>query len=145
MHYYGPYSHELDGVLSLSESLGYVNITPDQDGWGFHVTPRDTSRGKLSEMFDITEESRIEAIDRTIQRLGDLETPELELRATIHFVGGPKTNRSEHDTVKIVRRLKPRFTEEQVRFAYQDLKSDGLMYTEPLDACLSRRPGTRAT
>ena len=39
MHYYGPYSDELDGNLSLTESIGYIDINPDPNGFGYHVTP----------------------------------------------------------------------------------------------------------
>ena len=46
MHYYGPYSDELDGVLSLTSSLGYIDINPDPNGFGYHVTPVEGSEGK---------------------------------------------------------------------------------------------------
>ena len=39
MHYYGPYSDELDGILSLTKSLRYIDINPDPNGFGYHVTP----------------------------------------------------------------------------------------------------------
>ena len=91
MHYYGPYSDDLDGDLSLAQILGYVEIERDPDGYGYHVTPGsecvdedfaspDTISGLASSMTG------------AIDILAQLETVDLELYATIHFIGRSRKN-----------------------------------------------------
>ena len=43
MYHYGPYSEDLDTDMTRLKLEGYVNITPDADGYGFHVMPADDS------------------------------------------------------------------------------------------------------
>ncbi len=127
MHHYGPYSDQLDGILSLSKSLGFVDIEPDDDGWGFRVTPLEAEGRELLERFDVTQLSNFEALERTIEDLGYLDTPKLELRATIHFVGGPESNKLIDETVATVKHLKPRFSEAEIKSAYEELKEESLI------------------
>ena len=123
MHHYGPYSDDLDRTLSLSESLGFIDIKPDWNGFGYHVTPSQ-EEGTWSQEYNISEDPNIEQIDQAIGTLVTLETYELELYATIHFVGGPGTKRSKEQTMEIVRKLKPKFTNEQIGAAYEFLKKE---------------------
>lgn len=127
MHYYGPYSDDLDDVLSLTQSLGYIEIRPDPDGFGYHVTSCEPEQSSSFGEYDISEEEDAEQVDSAIDVLGGLETYELELYATIHYVGGSSSRRSRDETLKIVRKLKPRFTAEAVDGAYSTLKEAGLI------------------
>ena len=131
MHYYGPYSDELDGTLSLTKSLGYVDINPDPNGFGYHVTTveesEDMSWQGYDRRIDPEIKDRIEVIDDAIEILGGLDTPEIELYATIHFIGGPKSNYSKEQTLQTVRRLKPKFNDYEISDAYQTLKNANLI------------------
>ena len=131
MHYYGPYSDELDGILSLTKSLGYVDIEPDPKGFGYHVTPveesEDTSWQGYDRRRDPEIKDRIGVIDDAIEILGEVDTPKIELFATIHFIGGPKGNYSKEQTLQTVKRLKPKFSEYEIGDAYQTLKKAGLI------------------
>ena len=131
MHYYGPYSNELDGALSLTESLGYIDITPDPNGFGYHVTSVEEHSGVSWHDYDMSKDSeirnRIEDIDSTIDSLGALDIPKIELYATIHFIGGPKGDSSKKQTLDTVKRLKPKFSEYEISDAYQALRKANLI------------------
>ena len=133
MHYYGPYSDDLDGALSLTKSLGYIDIKPDLNGFGYHVTPTNESKGASWQGYDMSNDSAIpenvedEAIDRAIDILRQLETPKLELYATVHFIGSPSGKFSKSQTLETVSRLKPKFTKSQIDDAYLTLDRAGLI------------------
>ena len=130
MHYYGPYSDDLDGTLSLAQILGYIDIKPDSEGFGYHVTP---SLGSVAERFDECDLStdQIRAIERVTKILGNLETADLELYATIHFSGRSREGLPEglpkDETLNTVERLKPKFSKGTIDQAYQTLKQADLI------------------
>ena len=126
IHYYGPYSDDLDDALSFAEALGFIDIRPAPDGWGYHVTPcKEESPWPLT--YDVSTHRDKGRIDNAIDALGKLETYELELYATIHLIGGHESKRSREETVEIVKKLKPKFTNPQIDGAYQTLENAGLM------------------
>ena len=131
MHYFGPYSDEIDNALSLSKSLGRIDIQPDSGGFGYHVTPIVTRSDAMWQDYDPSEDPEIEisleGIDKTIDILSRIDTPQIELYATIHFIGGPMSNRSEEQTVETVKRIKPKFTTHRIESAYQTLKESDLL------------------
>lgn len=126
MHYYGPYSDDLDDALSFAQALGFVDIKPDPDGFGYHVTPCEDD-SPWPQDYDISKHPRVKRIGNAIDILGKLATYELELYATIHFIGGPENNRSRLQTIETVKRLKPRFTNSQIDESYQTLENAGLI------------------
>ena len=127
MHYYGPYSDELDRVLSLARSVGIIDIKPDPDGFGYHVTPIAESASSWLQEYDISEDPNIAQIDETIRVLGSIETSKLELYATIHFIDRKEGEQSKDQTLKIVKRLKPKFTDTEIEHAYQTLRETSLI------------------
>ena len=127
MHYYGPYSDELDGVLSLAKSLGYIDIKPDPNGFGYHVTPGEEREDIWFQKYDMSQDANIEVIDGAIKTLGTLETSDLELYATIHFIGRQESKLSKNETLRTVGRLKPKFGKEQIDTAYQTLQKAKLI------------------
>ena len=131
MHYYGPYSDELDGNLSLTKSIGYIYIDPDPNGFGYHVTPVEEMESAPWQGYDMSEDPEVreltEVIDDTIDILGQLDTPQIELYATIHLISGLKGNSSKEKTLQTVKRLKPRFSMEHIDYSYQKLKESNLI------------------
>ena len=131
MHYYGPYSDELDGNLSLTESIGYIDINPDPNGFGYHVTPVKERENTPWQGYDMSKDPEVreltEVIDNAIDILGALETPQIELYATIHLISGLKGNSSKEKTVQTVKRLKPKFSMEHIDYSYQRLKEANLI------------------
>ena len=127
IHYFGPYSDELDGMLSLAKALGTVDINPDLDGFGYHVTPGSNDESAWSEAYDLSKHPKIAAIDNAVKVLGSLETSELELLATIHFISGTEVGQSKAEVFKTVREIKPKFSRGKIDGAYQTLKQARLI------------------
>ncbi len=127
IHYFGPYSDRLDSVLSFTRALGAVDISPDPEGFGYHVTPGSEDGNGLSHAYDLSKHPKIEEIDRAIRDLGSLETYELELYATIHFINGTDEEQSKQDVLEIVSGLKPKFNKDAIDRAYQTLERAGLI------------------
>ena len=109
MHYFGPYSDEIDNALSLSKSLGRIDIQPDSGGFGYHVTPVEIDDDTPWQDYDPSKDSDIEIsvadIDKTIGILAEIDTPQIELYATIHFVYHHKSELSKTQTVTTVKRI----------------------------------------
>ncbi len=125
MHYYGPYSDELDGVVSLAQMLGYIEIKPDPDGFGYHVTKGSESTDLPSPPPELSDDLE-ESMDRATETLGALETAKLELYATIHFIGRSRGNSTRDEVLKTVQSLKPKFSEKTITRAYSELGEAGL-------------------
>ena len=127
MHYFGPYSDRLDSVLSLAKALGAVDISPDPEGFGYHVTPGTVNGSTWSQAYDIAKDPKIEEIDKAVRDLGVLETYKLELYATIHFISGIDKKQSKQDVLETVSGLKPKFNKDVLDNAYQTLQGAGLI------------------
>ncbi|MDE2715663.1 MAG: hypothetical protein OXI33_01430 [Chloroflexota bacterium] len=121
MHHYGPYSDKLDGNLSLSDAMGIVEIKADSAGYGYHITP-----GKF-QVEDVEPSMTWEEIDETIMNLAELELPQLELLATIHFVQSIRSRWDRKRVIMTVRRLKPKFSEPRIEKAYRDIEKMGFI------------------
>ena len=123
MHHYGPYSEELDRDLSVASSLGFVEVVPDADGFGYHVT----SSGPEEDQMVVDIRKYEDDIRRTAATLEPLETSELELYATVHFVGRLDQRLSREMVVTTVRTLKPKFTVQEIDVSYESLVDAGLI------------------
>ena len=131
MHYYGPYSDELDGNLSLTKSLGYIDIDSDPNGFGYHVTPVEEMEGASWQGYEMSDDPEVrrltDSIDGAVDILGQLDTPQIELYATIHLISGLKGNSSKEQTLQMVKRLKPKFSTQEISRSYQQLKKADLI------------------
>ena len=129
MHYFGPYSDDLDDALSLSRALGYVKIRPDPNGFGYHVTSGEVTDGRWFQDYNMFEDTGVDVkkVQGVIDVLGKLKVHELELYASIHLIGGPKSGRAMDDTLATVGRVKPGFTANQVERAFQGLQEAELI------------------
>ena len=131
VHYFGPYSDGLDDALSLTKSLGRIDIQPDRDGFGYHITPIAGLSDAYWQEYDISEdpeiETSVENIDSAIEVLSNLATSQIELYATIHFIDGPKGRKPKEQTIETVGKLKPKFAASQIEDAYDTLKQVNLI------------------
>ena len=131
IHYFGPYSDEIDDALSFAKSLGRIDIQPDSGGFGYHVTPAVTDTNESWQGYDLSEDSEVDIsagdIDKTIEVFREIDTPQIELYATIHFIGGPKSKLSKNQTIETVKRIKPKFTKDRIENAYQRLRQADLI------------------
>lgn len=120
MHYFGPYSDELNSDLIDMRSRGYINIDPDPGGYGYHITPGTETLDSLEDL----KRTSIKKIDNCLRELAEKDVRELELLGAIHFVSNvalPRTN-ERNEVIDKVRRLKPSFGKEEIGNAYKQLE-----------------------
>jgi len=116
MYHYGPYSEELDSDLTAMKIEGHLSIDPDPDGYGFHVRAQDEPE---LEWGSLSHGDRA-AIKDIVDRFGSHHAPELELRATIHFVHRT-TKGDRQSVVSSVKSLKPKFSRDAIESAYDEM------------------------
>ena len=114
MHHYGPFSEAVDHDISFMRAIGQLEIQPDESGFGFHIRPASDDVLELDEEVNKFKSAMTTAIDK----LGKLETPDLELWATTHFVQRLVKEPTRNTVIENVSRLKPRFTPEKIETAY---------------------------
>ncbi len=122
MHHYGPYSSDIDDDLAMLKSLGAINIEPDPEGYGFHVSACTPSPKFLKgyKRADLNN-----TIKDLTQEFGDKTASELELLATTHYITRILPGQTKQSLVETVRLLKPKFNSEQLEEAYQCIQSLG--------------------
>ena len=123
MHHYGPYAESLETDAARLKLTGYVDIQPDQAGYGFHITPLDKPLEEWSQLIGPYSES----IDRVMTGFGDWKTHELELAATIHFVKNLLPDSQKDQVILNVRALKPKFDDGYISSYYGKLEDLGLL------------------
>ena len=130
MHYFGPYSDDLDNALSLSRALGYVKIAPDPNGFGYRVTPGEITKDRWFEKYNVARDTGVDVktVEQVIDILGELRVHELELYASIHFIGNSKSGGSKEETLTTVGKVKPGFKAGQIEQAYQKLQDANLIH-----------------
>ena len=123
MHHYGPYSEALETDTTRLEFAGYVEVQPDPNGYGFHITQTDSPREEWSTLL----QPHGEKVTRVVDIFGSRRIPELELMATIHFMNRLRPNLHTDELLGMVRALKPKFGENYIQSVYDDMKKIGLM------------------
>lgn len=127
MHHYGPFSDEIDsGILAL-QSAGYIEVTHDLQGYGYHITP--ASEDQLPWDNELAE-YRAE-MAQAISALSVLDVSNLELYATVHFVQNLLEEPLKEAVVNNVYRLKPKFKRQTIRLAYDQLVKSKLILETP--------------
>lgn len=127
MHHYGPYSQELENDLLKLRLMGFVDVQPDDSGYGFHVTPSgDAEPGWATALAPY--QGRIED---ALAKLGDLPAYLLEVYATVHYVSQLVEGASAEEVVTIVHGLKPKFLPEFIAEAREQIQQLGLLETQP--------------
>ena len=127
MHHYGPFSDEIDSGISALQLAGYIRVTHDLNGYGYHITP--TSATQLP--WDNELSKCREEMTQAIRELGLLDASDLELYATIHFVQQLLKEPTRESVIVNVGRLKPRFSPPTIRAAYNKLVQENLMTAAP--------------
>lgn len=120
MHYFGPYSEELNDDLIDMRSHGYIDIERDPNGYGYHVTPGNEAVDSMANM----KKEHVKKLDNCLEKLGAFDLSDLELLGAIHFVKNvaltPIKDKSE--VIEMVARLKPAFGESKIEESYKALE-----------------------
>ena len=123
MHHYGPYAEALETDTSRLRFAGYVDVQPDSQGYGFHITPSDHPEEEWGDLITVHKES----IERVVQTFGHRPLSELELAATIHFVDKLRPGESTQEVLAKVKALKPKFDAAYISKIHTELQKAGLL------------------
>ena len=127
MHHYGPFSEDIDSGISALQSAGYVEVSHDPQGYGYHIIP--ASESQLPWDNEIAKYRGEMA--KAIRGLSVLDASNLELYATLHFVQNLLDEPSKEKVVNNVHRLKPKFKRQTIRLAYDQLVKNNLIAETP--------------
>lgn len=123
MHYYGPYSEELNDDLIDMKLHEYIAITPDPTGYGYHIT----LGGEVIASMENTIKDYERELENCLQKFGQLEPQKLELLGTLHFVENVALTSSKEKTkdqiIEMAQILKPVFTRPYIEESYEELKN----------------------
>lgn len=123
MHYYGPYSEELNDDLIEMKLHDYIDITPNPTGYGYHIRPSS----EVIDSMENTIKNYGQELENCLEKFGQLEPQKLELLGTLHFVEyvarTSNKDKAKDEIVEKVATLKPVFTKSEVEESYQELES----------------------
>ena len=123
MHHYGPYSEALDTDMARLKLTGYIDIEPDTESFGYHITSKDEPLEEWSHLVD----PYSELVESVVQTFGKRPTHELELAATIHFVTHLMPDVSTKEVLDRVKALKPKFNDKYITTRLTELERLGLL------------------
>jgi len=129
-HTYGPFCPELLSDLDFAEALDLVEIRHNSEGDGFDIAPKTdaTFENRTSSEF---RRKLTGSIKRLLRDFGGRTARELELLSTIVFIDRePENTRSEEELVRLVREIKPKFSEADIKASMGDLQAKGFLRTQ---------------
>ena len=118
MHHYGPYAEALETDTARLKFAGYVDVEPDSQGYGFHITSTDGPREEWSKLIGPYRKS----IERVIETFGHSSVSALELAATIHYMKKLRPSLQTDEILRMVGALKPKFTASYISDVHDDLE-----------------------
>jgi uncharacterized protein YwgA len=131
IHYYGPYSSELDYATHSLAMLGAIEIIPDGMTQRIHTTK---IAGTLLEEYQgkLLNNHQIEAINGIIEQFTGLSAFELEVLTTTDFVANDlRQSGKKYDDAAILTGVKTikgdKFSDEQIRNAMAELEKINLL------------------
>ena len=131
LYTYGPFSSELLQDLDLVENIGGVNVVPVISGTGgYQILPGKHSEALKNKAMDFLSDEKVaSSLHKLVADFGNYWAKDLELRSTIIYAAkdlrrsGNPVSRS--DLVRIVREIKPRFTDAEVQQAIHEMEERG--------------------
>jgi len=129
MYHYGPYCFELSNDLDLLSMLNVISIKDNSTIYGYSIklgddTDKFLTRFKIQDVW----ESCQDYCDKLLQVFGSCTTRNLELYATMHFVGSILKERGKNAdanaVIHEVKFLKPKYSQDELENAYQYLSEN---------------------
>lgn len=129
LYTHGPFTAQLLGDLDLVEALGAVQIQYVTSGYGgYQISPGSEEKAIRDKAADFLDENEA-AIERVVDEFGAYSAKDLELRSTIVYldrdVERSKKDLDRGDFVGLVKKVKPRFTEDAIAKALKELENKG--------------------
>jgi len=131
LYTYGPFSSELLQDLDLVECMGGVDVVPviSRVG-GYQIVPGARSQALRKKAKDFLANKKVSgSLDRLVGEFGRYSAKDLELRSTILYVVKDLKRSagsvSRTDLVRIVKEIKPKFTDADVQQAIDEMVEMG--------------------
>jgi len=107
MYYYGPFSSDIEGAISLAKGLQQINVEW-RDGEGFFIEPRQT------EWADRLPDEVKNVVDRVLDRFAKRSAVELSIITSAFYIMD-HFNIPEEKVVDAILRMKPEHDKDWVR------------------------------
>ena len=130
IHYYGPYSSELDYAIHRLAMQGVLSIIPE--GMTHQISLREDADLNVREETEVFGEEQLQKIDEVIAKFAAKSAHELEVITTTDYVAQQlKANGESWDRsslVEGVRKIKgDKFTKEEIEKAIAILQKEGYL------------------
>lgn len=119
MHYYGPYSDELNDDLIAMQVGKNVEIGADPSGYGYHIIPG--TQDVITKSDVLADYSR--KISKCLDDFGRFSPSDLEILGTLHFVKYIAGVSDEKKIIEKTSMLKPVFPRATIEQTYKKLES----------------------
>jgi uncharacterized protein len=125
---YGPFAPELQSDLDFAQCVGAVNVEPvsEAQGSGYRIVPGTMCQQTLDKARSFLDVTR-DALTRLVEAFGAKTAKELELLTTVVFLSKEASCLEPampvDKAIGLVRELKPKFSEVEVREAMHELAS----------------------
>jgi len=131
-YHYGPYSEDLSRDIDLMELNRIVNSSIDPKGMGYSIALDNVKGSNLIKEGNIIIQRNRAIINRVMHDFGLFGPPKLELFATVHFIHKyisqkEGSSRIKEKVIKIVKKMKPKFSKTQIREQFEKLKNLGYL------------------
>lgn len=127
LYTHGPFTGQLLGDLDLVEALGAVRVQYVISAFGgYKISPRRELEPIRDKALEFLNENKA-AIERVVNEFGAFSAKELELRSTIVYldrdVKRSKKDLDRNGFIGLVKKVKPRFTEDAIAKALEELEN----------------------
>ena len=119
MHYYGPYSDELNDDLIAMQMSKNVEIGADPSGYGYHIIPGTEAVTTQDEIFG----EYSEKTSKCLSEFDKFSPNELEILSTLHFAKYIAGVSDEDKIIEKTSMLKPVFPKVTIEQMYKKLES----------------------
>ena len=116
IYHYGPYASTLDQTIAEMEMDGLLEKQYRQPGYGASYSPVEDccSKGPTRNLYEL--------VTPLANKLGDKRSKDLELIATCVWVEKVEKERDAGKIVARVKKLKPKYTDQQIESSLQDAR-----------------------
>lgn len=136
MYHYGPYCFELSNDLDLLNMMNIISIEDNPTTYGYSIKLSNSVNGSYFSRNESCFESEAQhawdnyksGFEKLLKIFGECSTRDLELYATMHFVGRILRERGKvvdaDDVIREVKFLKPKYSKDELENAYQYLSEN---------------------
>ncbi len=125
---YGPFASQLSQDLDLVEHMNGVTVQPVLSrSWGYEIHPGEKSESLRKNAADFLNAPDVSnAISTLVNEFGAYWAKDLELRSTVVYMERDYKRHGEIpstlEAIRIVKQLKPKFTDSEISEAIEELK-----------------------